>query len=541
MKKFYLSLKILKEIYPPYLTLLVFIPIFIGFIIDTELVDSRNIFISLLWIPLFTIPYIIWKRRVIYQFTAVLFFVIGFIELNHWIILKGPITITSLLVISNTNYQEALDFFDLKVSYWLLILIPYIYVFVLSLRKPSANQQSKIRTYIIIGILLISSIFIFENAINGRLIRKGSPQIVKLTYSFIDKIKLYKEAMQEPEPRNIDAERAFKTKQQTFVLILGESLSRRHMSLYRSARKTNPKLEKRTDLILYTDVVSPYSNTLNSVLSMLSQSNLEHYVSVDKSIDIIDVFHSAGFKTYWISNQSPIGIWDNMVTVFAKKSDSFKFVNTASNSSFEATTVSSYDSKLFKPFSAALKENVEKKFIIIHLMGSHSSYAKRYPSEFDHFKGNNSKEQTIAEYDNSVLYNDFVVDSLINILEKNTSSLHNNISSLIYLSDHGENVYDEMDKVGHDYANTLPKANVEVPFVVWLSPAYLLSDTSRSFQIQKNYNHAFVSDDLFHSIMDINNIHSSYFIKERSVFNNKFNHSRKRVLEDGHDYDEKTQ
>ncbi|MCK5168674.1 MAG: sulfatase-like hydrolase/transferase, partial [Bacteroidales bacterium] len=351
MKKFYSGIKVLKEIYPPYLVLLVFTPIIIGFIIDYELSDNRYIIINLIWIPLFTFPYILLQKRFIYQFATLLYFFVGLIEISHWIIIKGPLTITSILVISNTNPQEAMEFFNLKASVELMILIPYTFLFFLSFRHSIRCYQSKIKPYLIGVVLLASVIFISENAINGRLIRKGVPQLAKVIFSFIDNINLYKEAMKEIAPRKVNANSIFSDSQQTFVLILGESCSRQHMSLYGASRKTNPKLDSRNDLIAYNDVVSPYSNTLNSVLTILSESNLEQKINFENSIDIIDIFHSAGFKTYWISNQSPIGIWDNQVTVFAKKSDYFKFVNTTGNSSFEATLTTSYDSKLFKPLS----------------------------------------------------------------------------------------------------------------------------------------------------------------------------------------------
>jgi heptose-I-phosphate ethanolaminephosphotransferase len=532
-------LKVLKEIYPPYLVLLVLMPIITGFFIDWKLMDVRQMIIVLAWIPLFTSPNIYFRKKIIYQLTALLFFLIGFIEISHWIILKGPITLTSLLVISNTNLEEAIGFFDLKASAQLFMLIPYFLLFIYSLRHTPKFEPSTIRIFVIGAVLLVAGVFILENALNGRLVRKGAPQIIKVTFSFFEQRNLYKEAMQEIAPRKVDASADFHGNSQTFVLILGESCNRNHLSLYGYSRKTNPKLASRNDIIIYNNVVSPYSNTLNSVLTMLSNSNLEQKIGFENSIDLIDVFHSAGFKTYWISNQSPIGIWDNLVTVLAKKSDDFTFVNTTSNSSFEAILTTSYDSKLFKPFSAALKEDVSKKFIVLHLMGSHSSYSKRYPADFDVFDGSGNKEKTIAEYDNSVLYNDFIVDSLLNLVIANVSPQNNTVASAIYLADHGENVYDELDKVGHDFAGDLPKSHVEIPFILWLSPDYQKLNAPKVQVIKSNFNKPFISDDLFHSILDLNGIKSPLLEEKRSIFNEDFYASRQRILEDGKDYDKK--
>ncbi|MDA3953736.1 MAG: phosphoethanolamine transferase [Bacteroidales bacterium] len=537
MKNYQQIIKDLGNIYPRYLILLVLLPIAIGYFIDSDLVNSRYIIINLAWLPLFTISAILLRKRFIFQIANFIYFIAGFIEICHWTIIKGPISLTSILVIFNTNLEESIDFFNLKATYGLLILIPYTIVYFLSIRQSTPNLESKIKTYILSIVLLFAAIFIGENALHGRLVRKGVPQLVKVTFTFIDKIKLYNEAMQEISPKVVDSKSLCVSKSQTFILILGESCNRNHMSLYAYDRKTTPILRNRNDIKVFDDVVSPYSNTLNSVLSMLSESNLENGIDIKNSIDVIDVFHSAGFKTYWISNQSPIGIWDNLVTVFANKSDYKRFVNISSNTSFEAILTSSDDAKLFKPFSSVIKNNVKKKFIVLHLMGSHSSYSKRYPNEYNVFTGNDSKKKIIAEYDNSILYNDFIVDSLLKIIKKNISHKNNNISSAIYLSDHGENVFDELDRVGHDYSKTLPKANVEIPFIVWLSESYMIKYPEKVKIIESNIHKPFVSDDLFHSILDLNFIESPIFDGRRSLFSKSFDETRKRILEDKKDYD----
>ena len=197
----------------------------------------------------------------------------------------------------------------------------------------------------------------------------------------------------------------------------------------------------------------------------------------------------------------------------------------------------SYDSKLFKPFAAALDEKADKKFIVLHLMGSHSAYYKRYPPAYKLFTGNGRKEKTIAEYDNSILYNDYIVDSLLNTIALKDASGNNGIASVIYLSDHGENVYDELDRAGHDYSKELPRSNVEIPFIVWLSQGYIFLNPEKSATVKRNVNKPYVADDLFHSIMDLNGIQSPYLQEDRSIFSDKYNPNRKRILEDGRDYD----
>lgn len=532
MSKF---LRILNEFFPVQLLLIVFSPIIIGCLIDYELIDSRFVVIDLIWILLFTVPAAILKSKVLYRITVFIYFLVGFIEICHWIIIKGPITTTSILVLSNTNLQESIEFMDIKASSGLFVLIPYILLSIYSFKKAPKYDQSKL--YVAVFLLLTSVVFITENAINGRFIRQGTPQIVKVVLSFSDQIKFYDELKVDIAPRIIDAKSTFKSKKQTFVLIIGESCNRNHMSIYGASKPTTPRLKSRKDLFVFDNVVSAHSNTINSILSMLSQSNLENQMAYHNSIDILDVFSSAGFKTYWLSNQPPMGIWENVVSIFAKKADYSHFVNIASNSSMEATLTASYDSKLFKPLSKILHEDLDKKLIVLHLMGSHTSYAKRYPKDFDIFSGSNKREKIIAEYDNSIYYNDFIVDSLLNILNRFSMQDTSELVSGIYLSDHGENVYDEFDRVGHDYSGKLPKSNVEIPFLVWVSDKYLALNPVKDSIINLNKHKPYISDDLFHSIMSLNGIQSKLFEEKRSIFNEEFEDTRKRILEDGRDYD----
>ncbi len=533
------TIKIFNEFFPVHLLLLVFTPSIVGCFINCELVDSRYVVVNLIWLLLFTVPAAIFKSKVIYRTSVFIYFLIGIIEVSHWIIIKGPLTTTSILVLSNTNLQESIEFMDLKASAGLFVLIPFMLLSFYSFRKTPPYESSKTKLYLAVFLLLASVIFIAENVVNGRFIRGSTPQIVKVILSFSDQIKLYNELKVDISARQIEAKPTFKSKKQTFVLIIGESCSRNHMSIYGASKPTTPRLKSRDDLYVFDNVVSAHSNTINSILSMLSQSNLVNKISFKRGIDIFDIFSSAGYKTYWLSNQPPIGIWENLVTLFAKKADYSYFLNIVSNSSMESILTASYDSKLFSPFSKILHEDVSKKFIVLHLMGSHASYIKRYTDDFNIFKGSGKKERTIAEYHNSIYYNDFIVDSLLNIINRFSIQDTNNLMSAIYLSDHGENVYDEFDRVGHDYSGNLPKANVEIPFLVWVSNKYLTLNPLKDSIIISNLHQPYVSDDLFHSILDLNGIQSSYFEEKRSIFNEEFDETRKRILEDGKDYDKK--
>ena len=166
------------------------------------------------------------------------------------------------------------------------------------------------------------------------------------------------------------------------------------------------------------------------------------------------------------------------------------------------------------------------------------SYSKRYPNQFNQFAGDGSEQSnTKAEYKNSLLYTDYIVDSIFTLLDEQSKADPNHIISALYISDHGENVYDYKNQIGHGYSKSVPKANVEIPFVVWLSKGFRTYFEEKSAQIKSNQNLPYVSDDLFHSLIDISGIKTSYLDTTRSIFHRGFNDKRKRILCDGNDYD----
>jgi len=531
-------LRLIEQVYPKYLVLLVLVPVFVGYIIDFEVSDKFGVLTNLLWIPILTIPYYLTKKKIFYQIIVIFYFIVGLFEITHWLILKGPLSVASLLAISNTNYIEASEFVRVQALSLLLFLIPFVILLYLNLKNLPKKYNSKHKFFLGGFILLIIGMFFFIPTTSEFLV-KGTPQFARVSYAYLYDFQKFNKAVENNKLKIVDAKLTSGFKQQLFVLIIGESASRNHMSLYRYRKETNPKLEKRNDILVFDDVVSPYSNTVETVMSMMTESGIENKKPFHESKDLIDVFHSMGFKTYWISNQPPLGWAESLISSIGAKADNTKFVNVLNNSTYESDLKKSLDEKLFEPFSNALDDKAPKKFIILHLMGNHILYNKRYPEKFDIFKGETEKRKMIAEYDNSILYNDFVIDSLFDMLKRNSIKNTNQKSSAIYLSDHGENVYDDDDILGHYVVETIPKVNVEIPFLVWLSPSLKISDPVKVNTIEANIHKPFVSDDIFHSVLDLNYIESPLLEKQRSLFHVNFNDKRIRVLSDGINYDMK--
>ncbi|TOO53272.1 hypothetical protein CGH33_25780, partial [Vibrio parahaemolyticus] len=63
-----------------------------------------------------------------------------------------------------------------------------------------------------------------------------------------------------------------------------------------------------------------------------------------------------------------------------------------------------YDDVVFAPFKEALADPAEKKFIVVHLLGTHMRYEFRYPEEKAIFKG---KDDVVPKNLNEDEVNDY--------------------------------------------------------------------------------------------------------------------------------------
>jgi len=317
---------------------------------------------------------------------------------------------------------------------------------------------------------------------------------------------------------------------ETYVLIIGESTTRNHLGLYNYYRNTTPNLNKiKEELVVFDNVISPHTHTIPSLEKVLTFGDREN---PEKKYEgsIIQLMKQAGFKTYWISNQVPVGINETMVAMIAKASDYTHFTNLGGEK--EMRTL---DERVLPYFEKILKEKQRKKFIIIHLLGTHTQYKNRYPDKFNQFQDNPptifpSEEafSTINEYDNAILYNDYILGEIIGLLKKNTNKTEKTFA--LYFSDHGEDVFEVVNFTGHsEVIGTKPM--FQIPFIFW-------SNNKKELDKLKPYsNRRYMTDDLIYSIVDLANITFLGYTPEKSIFNDSLAR-RSRVVRDNIDFDE---
>jgi glucan phosphoethanolaminetransferase (alkaline phosphatase superfamily) len=326
------------------------------------------------------------------------------------------------------------------------------------------------------------------------------------------------------------------------VMVIGESSRYDRWSLNGYARETNPLLKKEANLISASDVIVSASATLLSVPVMLTRKRaIQSFQTGFTEKSFISAFKEAGFKTYWLSNQIPFGKFDTPVSVYAKEADVVQFVNLDGD-----YDISSLDEILFDPLNNALKDNEPKKLIILHTLGNHWNYSRRYSPKFDRWQPSLSSiedpDHTDSElkveinnsYDNSVLYTDWFLSQIVDTLKSSGY-----MSAMLYISDHGENLHDGTCDLALHGHNTI--YDFKVPMIVWYSSLYKSAYPNKIEQLKHHKNAKLSAENIFHSLLDMGDIRYGAQQLEWSFFSSKLKPHKRYVDSYGwSDYDNST-
>jgi heptose-I-phosphate ethanolaminephosphotransferase len=292
---------------------------------------------------------------------------------------------------------------------------------------------------------------------------------------------------------------------QTYVIVIGESVNKEHMSIYGYNINTTPNFDAmKSELKIFREVRSAYCHT---------QKALKGILCFDEDFangDIITFFKQAGFKTFWFSNQYTSGNCDSLTAMIGDLSDVKKFIN---KSHYRTKLSSNYDEKLLEYLRGSLQDKAKKKIIFLHLMGSHLPYSKRYPPDFDVFKGReeNDKSIGVAQYNNSILYTDHVLRNIIDLVR-----ILNDNSFVLYFSDHGEDVTEGQDSPHSHVESLSTPAMFDIPFMIWCSDKY--KSVNKSFIDGWDMHKIYKTNNLIYSVVEMARLMFDEFDARKSIF-----------------------
>lgn len=299
-----------------------------------------------------------------------------------------------------------------------------------------------------------------------------------------------------------------------YVLIVGETSRASNFGIYGYNRNTTPHLDKLNDnLIIYHDALTQSNTTHKSVPMILSAANAQNYDCIYHQKSIISAFKEAGYKTSFFSNQKRNG---SFIDFFGEEADTTVFLKDNLHD-----TVNVYDNDLLPLLKDVVTKNKSsKQFIVLHTYGSHFDYKERYPSEYSVFKpdfttsaSQKNRDILINSYDNTILYIDNFINEVINIIQADNRS-----SAVMYLTDHGEDIYDDNR---NKFLHASPKPTfhqLNVPLLIWISEQYSNIHNDVALNLKANSNQK-VSTNLsvFHTMLSIAGIQTNVSDKKLSL------------------------
>lgn len=510
---------------------------FSGYSGSTGLRDSL-LFSSLWLIPVFLFPN---RIRIIAAVIGVVLWAASLAALSYYVIYGQEFSQSVLYVMFETNANEASEYlsqyFSLKIVF---IALAYTAVAILLWTRLRPVHIPSPWRYLVSFALLYGLIlhpmtvntFIkhksFEQTLNGLAARMepAAPwQFISGYYQYRQQLTSLNSLLNENnalpplahfKDNSGDAPR-------TLVLVIGESTQRGRMSLYGYPRKTTPELDalhkSDPNLTVFNNVVTsrPYTiEILQQALTFANEKNPDLYLTQPS---LMNMMKQAGYKTFWITNQQTMTARNTMLAVFSKQTDKQFYMNQQRTQSARE-----YDSNVLAPFKEVLADPAPKKFIIVHLLGTHIKYKFRYPDGQGKFDNNidnvppglNSDElEAYNDYDSANVYNDHIIASLINDYKATDPN-----GFLLYFSDHGEEVYDTPPHKTQGRNEDNPTRHMyTVPFLLWTSEKW---QAAHPRDFSQDVDRKYSSSELIHTWSDLAGFTYDGFDPTRAITNPQF-------------------
>lgn len=293
---------------------------------------------------------------------------------------------------------------------------------------------------------------------------------------------------------------------EVFLLVIGETGRPDRWQINGYERPTNPRLSSLPGIVSFSNATTSWAWTRMSVPIIVSRKPPQARSSFFPERSIVSAFREAGFWTAWYSMHGALGFHESPVSLYANESDDTRYINPAGYRSPGA-----YDGALLTALDDALRRPERKKFVVLHTMGSHFNYAHRVPPEFEIFQpslrnksnadlhNKSQRQQLNNSYDNSIIYTDHVLAEIIQRLAATGM-----VASLLYVADHGENIFDgNCDKSGHGH-NT--EFDYRIASLWWNSPAFSNRYPEKVTNISANKNTPWTTENIFATLIDAGGI-----------------------------------
>lgn len=322
------------------------------------------------------------------------------------------------------------------------------------------------------------------------------------------------------------------------MLMIGESFIKRHAQIYGYDKPTTPRMLEemnKGNLVAIEDAITMVARTSDVFKEMLSMHSIDQAGSWASEPMFPQLFKQAGYRVSMISNQYARfkhDIWNSTGAFFLVNPDVSKILLDYHNEYNYR-----FDESLLKEVDTQMSKKAEHNLVMLHMRGQHVSFEYGYPENQRYFttkdyanrKGlKQEQKQDIADYDNCTRYQDSITGALFD-------RFANKDMVIVFVSDHGENVYDDgktLGRVHNDFSRAMLESEYQVPMWIWYSDKYKALHPEMVEKIKSAAKRPFETDDIPHLMLELAGIRCKYFDAKRSLINAKFNTRRVRLVGD---------
>lgn len=444
-------------------------------------------------------------------FLSIFSFVICIIpaaEIAHFFIYQFTISETSIIAIQETNIKEAVEYVLAYVgifkTFLVLLVSVAIFCFFLYYNRYYVHYVENNK------MIWCALVFVIPLAVYmPHLMQKTSFfSMWNEVYQYRQKEASFKQNYQNRYDGLVLSSKSLlpMTTPGSVIIVIGESASRNYMKAYTPDFPYDDtpwlsSLKKDKNFIVFNNVYSCYNQTSIALSQVFTEKSQYNDKDFSDSISIIDVAKKAGYHTCWLTNQGGVSKDDTPMTLLMNTADY--------HDSPQIDTRLQYDGDLL-PLLKKINSD-DNNLIIVHLMGSHALYQTRYPSNKKVFDLSTPE----GNYANTILYTDEILASIFNYAKE-----HLKLQVMIYVSDHGENVYH-----GH-HPNIKTFDNVRIPMFVYLSPEYQYNYPSQSHILRSHQDEYFTNDMMYNTISGILNAQSNHYDEREDFSSPNYGFSR---------------
>lgn len=538
------------------LLLIVFIPNFIYIIVGEDILSlTRQVGFLIFAVCLNLIPvFCLGKWSGFYFKIMYPFALLAPLNVAYLILYKYPITDGALGAILDTNYHEATEFFSgfaiaIVGMVTAMLCIGFLYYYLIKkFETPFRFRTNLVLAVLSIVVILIASLAFHTgpkdmadasrwDAFKTRLAKIYPWGLIMHTVKYLnDNIHISSHAATVDGLKIRSEKKSPISYREIYVFILGEAARFDRFSINGYSKPTDPYLQKMTKLAVFSDVCTQATITRMAVPPIMTGVGLEYLSEAFGQPSVVTYFKKAGYKTYWFSNQRKMDIWDNATSVYANEADQVVYFNKSLTDSTDVQV--KYDGVMVPALKELVtRSDLRKIFAVFHMMGSHWRYDRRYPVEFDVYKPSgkgldnlrfddpSTKDMKNFSYDNSILYTDYFIANVIDIIAESGA-----VGTVTFLSDHGEDLFDnEKNLFGHGNQQVSTFV-AKVPLFVWYTDLYYSVYSGKIEAMLNNKNKKVSTASIFASLLDMADIGFEGEDLAKSIFSSKFSVSPRKII-----------